>query len=134
VLSILFGLALLWGGAEGLVRGSASLALRLGLTPLVVGLTVVAFGTSSPELVVSIGAALADQGSIALGNVVGSNIGNVGLILGVGALLRPIRIRSQLVRVDMPLMVGVCVLLAALLLDGRIDRAEGAGLVVGIVA
>jgi cation:H+ antiporter len=133
-LAILVGLALLWAGAEGLVRGSASMALRLGLTPLVVGLTVVAFGTSSPELVVSVGAALEGQGAIALGNVVGSNVGNVGLILGLGAIVSPIVIRSQIVRLDMPIMVGCAILLVVLLADGEIGRLEGAGLFAGIVA
>ena len=133
-LAILVGLALLWAGAEGLVRGSASMALRLGLTPLVVGLTVVAFGTSSPELVVSVGAALEGQGAIALGNVVGSNVGNVGLILGLGAIVSPIVIRSQIVRLDMPIMVGCAILLVVLLVDGEIGRLEGAGLFAGIVA
>jgi cation:H+ antiporter len=133
-LAILAGLALLWAGAEGLVRGSASMALRLGLTPLVVGLTVVAFGTSSPELVVSVGAALTGQGGIALGNVVGSNVGNVGLILGLGALVSPIAIRSQIVRLDMPIMVGCAILLVVLLADGEIGRIEGAGLFAGVVA
>ncbi|MBE0617907.1 MAG: sodium:calcium antiporter, partial [Proteobacteria bacterium] len=127
------GLVLLYGGAEALVRGSSALALRVGLSPLVVGLTVVAFGTSSPELAVSLKATLAGQGDIALGNVVGSNIANVALILGVCALVRPLRVAAQVVRWDAPLMLGSSVLLAALLADGTLSRSEGALLFAGIV-
>ncbi len=134
LLSIALGLALLYVGAEGLVRGSAALALRLGLTPLVVGLTVVAFGTSSPELVVSLQAALSDNGAIAIGNVVGSNICNVALILGLSALIRPLKVHTQLLRFDVPLMVVASVLLALLLLDGALGRLEGALLTTGIVS
>jgi len=132
-LMTLGGLVLLYGGAESLVRGSSALALRLGLSPLVVGLTVVAFGTSSPELAVSLKAALAGQGDIALGNVVGSNIANLALILGLCALVRPLRVAAQVVRWDAPLMLGSSVLFAALLLDGALSRAEGALLFAGIV-
>ncbi len=134
LLSIALGLALLYVGAEGLVRGSAALALRLGLTPLVVGLTVVAFGTSSPELVVSLQAALSDNGAIAIGNVVGSNICNVALILGLSALIRPLKVHTQLLRFDVPLVVVASVLLALLLLDGALGRLEGALLTTGIVS
>ena len=128
------GLVLLYGGAEGLVRGSAALALRAGLTPLVVGLTVVAFGTSSPELVVSVQAALAGRGDLAVGNVVGSNIGNVALILGLSVLIRSMAVKAQLLRLDVPVMVVVSVLLWGLLSDGRLGRPEGLVLVVGVVA
>ncbi len=134
LLSIALGLVLLYVGAEGLVRGSAALALRLGLTPLVVGLTVVAFGTSSPELVVSLQAALSDNGAIAIGNVVGSNICNVALILGLSALIRPLKVHTQLLRFDVPLVVVASVLLALLLLDGALGRLEGALLTTGIVS
>ena len=131
---IAVGLVLLYGGAEGLVRGSAALALRAGLTPLVVGLTVVAFGTSSPELVVSVQAALAGRGDLAVGNVVGSNIGNVALILGLSVVIRAMEVKAQLLRLDVPVMVGVSALLWALLSDGGLGRIEGAALVVGAVA
>lgn len=134
VLLVLGGVILLYGGAEGLVRGSSSLALRLGLSPLVVGLTVVAFGTSMPELVVSVEAALAGQGSIAVGNVVGSNVGNIGLILALSALIAPIAVQARIIRLDLPLLVGVSALLAALLLDGRLSRGEGALLAAGLLA
>lgn len=134
LLFILGGLALLYVGAEGLVRGSAGLALRVGLTPLVVGLTVVAFGTSSPELVVSLSAALEGQGALAIGNVVGSNISNFALILGVTALIRPVGVEVQLIRLDIPLVIGASVLLALLLLDGGLGRIDGLLLTGGIVA
>lgn len=133
LLLIVGGLALLYFGAEGLVRGSAALALRLGLTPLVVGLTVVAFGTSSPELVVSLGAALGGSSDIALGNVIGSNISNVALILGLTVLVRPAPVQAQLLRLDVPVMIGCSALLFVLLLDGGIDRLEGAVLALGAV-
>ncbi len=125
MVAILVGLVLLVVGAEALVRGASALALRLGLTPLVVGLTVVAFGTSAPELVVSVNAALAGKGAIAVGNVVGSNIANIGLILGLAALVRPMRVQSQLVRVDLPVLVGVSVLMPLFVMGG-LQRWEGA--------
>ncbi len=126
------GVLLLYGGAEALVRGSAALALRLGLSPLLIGLTVVAFGTSSPELAVSVRASLAGQGDIALGNVVGSNIANVALVLGVCALVCPLRVNAQVVRWDAPILLGCSVLLVALLADGVLSRSEGAALFAGV--
>lgn len=131
--SILAGLLLLTAGAEGLVRGAASSARRLGLSPLVIGLTVVAFGTSTPEFVVSLRAGLSGQSAIALGNVVGSNIGNIALILGGAALIAPLRVQAQIIRVDVPIVVGTSLLLVALLADGRLGRIDGALLTVGIL-
>lgn len=125
------GLALLAAGAEGLVRGASGLALRLGISALTIGLTVVAIGTGSPELVLSIQAALAGTSDIALGNVVGSNISNIALVLGVAAMVRPLNVRSQLVRREMPLMIGVTVLLMLMLIDGVLGRIDGAVLVIG---
>lgn len=121
-------------GAEGLVRGSSALALRLGVTPLVVGLTVVAFGTGSPELFVSVEAAYRGEGGIALGNVVGSNISNVALILGLSALARPMKVRSELIRREVPLMIAVTLLLCVLLYDGTLGRVDGLILALGSVA
>ena len=92
------GIALLWLGAEWLVGGGARLALRLGVTPLVAGLTIVAFGTSAPELVVSIKSAIAGQPDIAVGNVIGSNIFNITVILAIASLIRPARVCSQMIR------------------------------------
>lgn len=134
VLYILGGLLLLPLGAEGLVRGSTGLALRMGVTPLAIGLTVVAFGTGSPELVVSIEAARAGNSGIALGNVVGSNIGNIALVLALAALAKPMPVRSELIRREVPLMIGVTLLLCVLLLDGELSRLEGLFLVLGAVA
>ena len=130
-LSIFGGLVLLAAGAEGLVRGAASGARRMGLSPLLLGLTVVAYGTSAPELVVSVQAAVGGTPDVALGNVVGSNIGNIGLILGVAALVSPIRANAQLLWVDIPIMIGVSALLLALLWDGVVGRLNGAVLVLG---
>ena len=132
--SLLGGLILLTAGAEGLIRGAASLARRLGLSPLVIGLTVVAFGTSTPEFVVSLQGALDGRSALALGNVVGSNIGNIGLILGGAALISPLRVQAQIIRLDVPIMVGVSLLLGALLWDGGISRIEGSLLAIGIVS
>jgi len=129
----LLGVLLLFAGGEGLIRGSAGLALRLGLSPLIVGLTVVAFGTSSPELVVSLRAALQGNGDIAVGNVVGSNIANICLILALGALLRPMAAAAQVLKVEAPLALGASVLLVGMLLDGGLARWEGALLFAGIV-
>lgn len=131
---IAIALVLLFVGAEGLVRGSAALALRAGLSPLVVGLTIVAFGTSSPELVVSVQAGLAQQGDIAVGNVVGSNIFNIAVILGITALLCPIPVHRQIIKVDAPIALGVALMLVFLLMDDALGPAEGGLLFVGIVA
>ena len=125
LLILILGLVLLYFGAEGLVRGSSSLALRLGVGPLLVGLTVVAFGTSTPELVVSLKAAYLGQGDISVGNVVGSNICNIGLILGFSALIIPIKVASQIVRIDTPIMIATTALAMALLYDGSLSRVEG---------
>ncbi|MBB5349163.1 calcium/sodium antiporter [Desulfoprunum benzoelyticum] len=130
---IVVALVLLFGGAELLVKGSASLAARAGLTPLVIGLTVVAFGTSSPELAVSLKAAFAGQGDVAVGNVVGSNILNIAVILGLSAVICPIRVHLQLIKVDVPIMILATVLLPVLLFDGRLGRVEGGMLFAGIV-
>lgn len=127
------GFALLVGGADGLVRGAASLALRLGLTPMVVGLTVVAIGTSAPEVVVTARAALAGQGDVAVGNVVGSNICNIGLILGLTALLYPVKVGFQLVKIDLPVLLAVTFAGIWVLHDGVVTRLEGFLLTIGAV-
>jgi len=131
---IVLSLLLLFAGAESLVRGSASLALRAGLSSLTVGLTIVAFGTSSPEMVVSIKAALSQQGDISVGNVVGSNSFNIGVILGLTALICPIRVHQQIVRIDAPIALAAVLLLPVLLLDDTVGRYEGLFLFCGIVA
>lgn len=134
VIFILIGLVLLAVGAEGLVRGSSSVALRLGVTPLVVGLTIVAFGTGSPEFVVSIGSALSGSSGLALGNVIGSNISNIALILGIAALIKPLNVRAEIVRRETPVMVVVTALFWLLLYDGELGRIDGALLVLGALA
>ncbi len=126
IVYFILGLACLVIGAELLVRGSARLALSFGISPLVVGLTVVAFGTSTPELAVSVQAALVDKADIALGNVVGSNIVNVLVILGVSALIVPLVVANQLIRQEVPLMIGISLLLLTLAFDGQISRLDGA--------
>ena len=130
VLLLTVGLVLLLGGAELVIRGAARLAVATGLSPLVVGLTVVAFGTSAPELAIGIDAALSGAPAIAVGNVVGSNIANVLLVLGLSALVAPLRVARQLIRLDVPVMLAVSVLIMLLALDGRIGRMEGGALVV----
>ena len=122
---VIAGLILLTLGAEGLVRAGASLALRLGVTPLVIGLTIVAIGTGSPELVVSIEAALYGNSAIALGNIIGSNISNTCLILGVAALISPMKAKTQVVRREVPIMVVATGLLWLLISDGELGRIDG---------
>jgi cation:H+ antiporter len=131
---IALALLLLFAGAEGLVRGSASLALRAGLSRLMVGLTIVAFGTSSPELVVSLEAALSQQGDLSVGNVVGSNSFNIAFILGLTALICPIPVHKQILKIDAPIALGVALLLPLLLLNNTLGRAEGSLLFAGIIA
>lgn len=123
------GLVLLYFGAEWLVGSAARLATSFGIRPLVVGLTVVAYGTSSPELVVGIGAAIRGQGDIALGNVIGSNIANIGLILSCAALIRPPAIDRGLRKRELPVLVVATALAPLLLLDGVIGLGDGVGLV-----
>jgi cation:H+ antiporter len=124
------GLLALIAGAELLVRGASRLALSFGISPLVVGLTIVAFGTSAPEVAVSLGAVLDGQTDIALGNVVGSNIFNVLFILGLSALITPLVVNIQLIRQEVPIMLGACLLLVVLSLDGRVSAIDGAMLFV----
>ncbi len=114
------GLVLLVAGADLLVRGASRLAISFGISPLVVGLTVVAFGTSAPELAVSTGAVLSGTSDLALGNAVGSNIFNVLFVLGLSALVAPLTVQRQVIRQDVPLMIASALLLALLCLDGSI--------------
>jgi len=125
VVYLVVGLALLAAGAELLVRGASRLALLLGVSPLVVGLTVVAYGTSAPEVVVSAHAALAGNADIAVGNAIGSNILNILLILGVCAAIRPLSISLQLVHWDVPMMIAASVVLLAMAWDGILGKVDG---------
>jgi cation:H+ antiporter len=126
------GLAALVIGAEAMVRGASRLAVSWGISPLVVGLTVVAFGTSAPEMAVSVGAALSGASDLAIGNVVGSNIANVLLILGISALIAPLLVHEQIIRQEVPIMIGATLLVAVMALDGGISRIE-AGLLFALV-
>lgn len=130
----LAGLVALVAGAELLVRGAARLAGALGISPLVVGLTVVAFGTSAPEVAVSVGAAASGKIDLAVGNVVGSNVFNVLFILGLSALITPLLAAQQLIRQEVPIMIGVSALLLVLAADGVIGRVESAALAGGLIA
>lgn len=125
ILLFLAGLALLIIGAELLVRGASRFSLSLGIAPLVVGLTVVSFGTSAPELAISIKAAMDGQTDLALGNVVGSNIFNILFILGLSALVAPLVVDRQLVRQEVPILVGLCLLVGWMAMDRSISFADG---------
>jgi cation:H+ antiporter len=136
ILNLVFfvmGLLMLYYGADWLVKGSSSLARNLGLTPLVIGLTVVAFGTSAPELFISVVSSIKDKSMIAVGNVVGSNICNIALVLGVAAIIHPITSNRSVYRRDIPIMLGVSIYLLLISLDSNIGRIEGASLFAGIV-
>jgi cation:H+ antiporter len=128
------GILLLYLGGNLLVTGSVGLAALLGVRPLVAGLTIVAFATSTPELAVTLDAAIEGYSDIAIGNVVGSNVCNIALILGLSAVIAPVRVDPQLFRVDIPIMLASSALLVALLLDDRLTRAEGVLLILGILA
>ena len=133
VLWILASFVILFVGAELLVRGGASMALKLGLSPLVVGLTVMAYGTSMPELIVSLKAAMLGQPDIAIGNVVGSNIFNIAIILGLAAVVFPISTHLQVLKWDAPVVLGVTLLSPLAFLDGQVSRVECGVFLVGAV-
>ncbi|MCO6512599.1 MAG: calcium/sodium antiporter [Aridibacter famidurans] len=133
ILLVLAGLVVLTAGAEGLVRSGSSLALRFGVTPLVVGLTIVALGTSSPELVVSAQAAFMGSSGLAIGNVVGSNISNTALILGAAAMVYPLKAKAVVIRREMPVMIAVSAVLWLMIIDGVLSRFDGIILAVSVV-
>ena len=130
ILMVLGGLVALYFGAEFLVRGASSMALRLGITPLIIGLTVVSFGTSAPELLVS----LLGSDDISIGNILGSNIANIALILGAASLIRPIEVQSQAVRREMPVMLAATVFFMVLIYDGYLSVVDGILLLVAMSA
>lgn len=134
LLQAVAGLVMLYYGGEWLVRGASALAARLGVSALAIGLTVVAFGTSAPELVVSLDAALSGANDISVGNVVGSNIANVALILGLAIVVTPAVVESRIIRVDAPLMIAASLALLAVLADGVASRVEGAVLLAALAA
>ena len=133
ILYCLVGFVLLYFGAEWLVKGSSSLARSLGITPIVIGLTVVAFGTSAPELVVSLVSSIKGKSMIAVGNVVGSNICNIALVLGLSAVLNPIKSDPTVVRRDIPIMLAISLYLLLLSFNSTLGRIEGATLFIGII-
>mgnify|MGYP005852852009 CR=1 FL=1 len=134
VVSVVVGLALLFLGGEWLVKAASRLALSLGVSALMIGVTVVALGTSMPELLVSAVAAVSGNSDIAIGNVVGSNITNISLLLGLTAVIAPLVIHSSFIRREMPIMIGVAILGLLLSLDGEIGRLDGLLLVGGYAA
>jgi len=133
VLICVVGFVLLYFGAEWLVKGSSSLARSLGVTPIVIGLTVVAFGTSAPELVVSLISSIKGKSMIAVGNVVGSNICNIALVLGLAAMFQPITADKSVVKRDIPIMLAISVYLLLLSFNSKLGRIEGATLFTGII-
>ena len=134
IILLLVGLVGLYYGAEWLVTGSARFANALHIKPIVIGLTIVAFGTSTPELVTSVLAGIKHFNDIAVGNIVGSNIANIALILGLSALVRPLKIDMKLLSRDMSIMIGCSCLLYFMSWDGVLSRWEGVALFVGIIA
>ena len=130
---VVLGLVLLYFGAEWLVQGASELAIRFGISPLVVGLTVVAFGTSAPELVVSVKANFEGNGGMAIGNVVGSNICNIALVLALGAVIYPLAIQRQVIRREMPVLLVSTAVFLLMMRDGVVDRVEAGILFGGVV-
>ncbi|MGI8394405.1 calcium/sodium antiporter [Leucobacter sp. W1038] len=133
IVFVIAGIVILVAGGEALVRGASTLATRVGISPLIVGLVVVSAATSAPELAVTVDAVLRDEPDLALGNVVGSNIANILLILGISALVLPLSIKKQIVRFDVPVMVGMSILLIVVSLDGQIGLLDGLLLLTGLV-
>ncbi|HMO50993.1 MAG TPA: calcium/sodium antiporter [Kiritimatiellia bacterium] len=134
LLLIAGGFALLFIGADRLIAGAVRLSLRSGISPLIIGLTIVAFGTSTPELFVSLRANLTGSGDIAMGNIIGSNIFNLAVILGISALIQPINVKSQLIQQDIPVMIGATLLFFAMARNLTIERWEGGVLFTLLVA
>ena len=128
ILLFIGGVGVLYFGAEWLVRGSARLATSLGVSPIVLGLTVVSMGTSAPELVVSVVAAVGGHGDLAIGNVMGSNLANIGLVLGISAIMRPLNVSGRIVTREVPVMLIITALLLPVIWDLRIGRLEGIAL------
>ena len=130
---LVLSLFALYIGAGWLVKGSTEIALKANVSHLVIGLTIVAFGTSAPELVVSIYASLTGQGDIAIGNIVGSNIFNIAVILGISAVIHPLQAKRQLTRIDIPLLILATIVLTVLFWNGTLNRLEGSIFLIGII-
>ena len=133
LLEVIAGLVLLIWGADRFVHGAAATARNLGVAPLLVGLTVVAFATSAPEILVSVVASLRGEPGLAIGNAIGSNIVNVGLVLGCVAIVRPIQLRSATLRREMPALLAVTLLTVSLFLDSSLSRVDGLVMLTGLV-
>ncbi len=119
------GLVILYFGAESLLTGSVRIARRMGVSPLVIGLTLVAFGTSAPELSLDVTASLRGSGALAYGDLVGSNIANIGLILGIGAMMRPLTVQARLLRAEVPIVIATSLIVWAVAIDGELSRQDG---------
>ena len=132
VILLILGIILLYKGSEWMVKGAASLALSMLVRPIVVGLTVVAFATSAPELLVSVIAAIKGSAGVSLGNILGSNVANIGLVLGLSALIRPLVVDKTLVRREIPYMIGASGVFWVMCLDGGIGRVDGVILLAGL--
>lgn len=130
---VVLGLTMLYFGAEWLVKGSAEIAIKFGISPLVVGLTVVAFGTSAPELLVCLQANFHDKGDLAIGNIVGSNICNIAMVLGTSAIIYPLSIHLQIIKREMAILLIVSLLFVGMIYDGVLSQVEGAVLFFGII-
>ena len=133
ILYVIAGLVLLVWGADRFVHGAAAAARNLGIAPLLIGLTVVAFATSAPEILVSVIASLRGQPELAVGNAIGSNIVNIGLVLGCVAIIRPMKLRSATLRREMPALLAVTLLTVSLFLDSRLGRTDGFVMLTGLV-
>ncbi|MDB4766327.1 calcium/sodium antiporter [bacterium] len=131
---VALGLTMLYFGAEWLVKGSAEIAIKFGISPLVVGLTVVAFGTSAPELLVCLQANFYGQGDLAIGNIVGSNICNIAMVLGASAMIFPLTIHLQIIKREMAILLATSLLFVGMIYDGELSQVEGVILFVGIIA
>ncbi|WKZ19598.1 MAG: calcium/sodium antiporter [Candidatus Jettenia sp. CY-1] len=134
IILFFIGLAGLYFGAEWLVKGASRFARSFNIRPIVIGLTIVAFGTSTPELVTSIMAGIRHLNDIAIGNIVGSNIANIGLILGLAAIVQPLKVDMKLINREMPIVIGISLLLYFMGWDSILSRQEGIILMVGILA
>jgi len=133
IAEVIIGLTLLIWGADRFVHGAAAIARNLGVAPLMIGLTIVSMATSAPEILVSIVAALRDEPDLAVGNAIGSNIANIGLVLGATALIRPIELKSATLRREMPALLAVSLLTVALFLDSVLNRVDGFVLLTALV-
>ena len=134
IIFVLLGLIALYFGGDNLVAGASNLAKGFGISPLIIGLTIVAFGTSTPELIVNISAAIQGSNDLALGNVIGSNVANIGLILGVAGMITPIAVAAHLVRREIPMLLGISLFVFILATNGDISRVDGVLLVMGLIA